>query len=344
MAEFPQIEIRVEAASWRNKPVYFDVIGPWTRPFRQQKFVQPVEERIQQVAGICMFAITLIAGAFFVRANLRAGRVDRRGAFRIGAFAFSATLAALILYGHHQNGMDELAFFIRAFANACFIGTVVWLIYLAVEPPVRRRWPQTMISWSRLLGGRWQDPLVGGHVLAGLAAGGILVIIADVATVANIPFGDSLNIGYLDPLLGIRHALGGIAQSMVGAPAFAMVSFFTLFLFRLVCRRDWLTAVLYVAFFSAFTMVGQEGNRLIILATALLGNTLFTIILLRFGLLANMVMMFTSYVLGQFPLTLDLGSWRGDVTLLVGTILFGAGIYTFRIALAHRKVFSEIDT
>jgi len=122
-----------------------------------------------------------------------------------------------------------------------------------------------------------------------------------------------------------------------------MVSFFTLFLFRLVCRKDWLTAVMYVAFFTAFSVVGQEGNRLILIATALLGNTLFTLVLLRFGLLANMAMMFASYNLGQFPITLDLGSWRGDLTLLVGAILIGLGVYNFRIALAHRKVFSEID-
>ena len=35
-----------------------------------------------------------------------------------------------------------------------------WLYYLALEPYVRRLWPQALISWSRVLAGRVRDPLV----------------------------------------------------------------------------------------------------------------------------------------------------------------------------------------
>ena len=45
----------------------------------------------------------------------------------------------------------------------------------------------------------------------------------------------------------------------------------------------------------------------------------------------------------ETPITLDLGSWRGGLTMLVGVILIGAAIYSYRIALAHRKVFNDID-
>ncbi|HEY3743615.1 MAG TPA: hypothetical protein VGL53_27405, partial [Bryobacteraceae bacterium] len=342
MPEVPGTNIRVEAASWRNRPVYFDVIGPWTRPWRQQRIERTFDEKLQQIIGISVIIVTVIAAAFFVRANLRAGRVDRKGAFRLGAYAFSVTLAALLLFGHHQSGMGEFFFFIRAFSNACFLGVLVWLLYMAVEPPVRRRWPQTMISWSRALAGRFQDPIVASHVLAGLGAGSILVIISVLATYVNLHYGDSPSAGYLGTLLGIRQALGGIAQALVVAPAFAMASFFILFLFRLVLRRDWLTALLYILFLSAFAALG-EGNVWIQVGSSILGNIIFTTVLLRYGLLANVVMMFTSYNGGQFPITLDLGSWRGGITMLVGVILIGCAIYSFRIALAHRKVFNDID-
>ena len=46
-----------------------------------------------------------------------------------------------------------------------------WIYYVALEPYVRRRWPQIMIAWSRLLGGGVRDALVGGHVLIGIAMG-----------------------------------------------------------------------------------------------------------------------------------------------------------------------------
>jgi hypothetical protein len=339
----PDTKIRVEAASWRGKPVYFDVIGPWTRPFRQQKFEQPQQQKIQQALGITMFVMMVTVGIFFVRSNLLAGRVDRKGAFRLGAYAFIATSCALILYGHHQTGVDELFFIIRVFANSCFLGIVIWLIYLAVEPPVRKRWPQTMISWSRILAGRWHDPLVASHILAGLGAGAVLVVISAVATYLNLAYGDPPGAGYLGTLLGVRQELGGVFQCLVVAPSFAMISFFTLFLFRLVCRKDWLTAVVYVLFFSALSWFG-EGNHWIQVGSAILGNVLFTAVLLRYGLLANMTMTLTSYLAAQFPITLDLASWRGDLTLLVWLILIGAGIFTFRLALAHRKVFAGIES
>ena len=35
-AQSPELPLRVEAASWRGKPVFFRVIGPWSRPERMQ--------------------------------------------------------------------------------------------------------------------------------------------------------------------------------------------------------------------------------------------------------------------------------------------------------------------
>jgi hypothetical protein len=34
LAERPDIPMRIEAAAYRGKPVYFELIGPWTRPER----------------------------------------------------------------------------------------------------------------------------------------------------------------------------------------------------------------------------------------------------------------------------------------------------------------------
>ena len=43
----------------------------------------------------------------------------------------------------------------------------LWLFYIALEPDLRQRWPHRIISWSRLLAGRWHDPLVGRDLLIG---------------------------------------------------------------------------------------------------------------------------------------------------------------------------------
>jgi hypothetical protein len=47
----------------------------------------------------------------------------------------------------------------------------VAFLYVALEPFVRRRWPHSLISWTRLLAGGLKDSLVGGHILTGAALG-----------------------------------------------------------------------------------------------------------------------------------------------------------------------------
>ena len=48
---------------------------------------------------------------------------------------------------------------------------LLWLLYLALEPYVRRFWPATLVSWSRLMARQWRDPLVGRDILFGVALG-----------------------------------------------------------------------------------------------------------------------------------------------------------------------------
>ena len=47
----------------------------------------------------------------------------------------------------------------------------MWLIYLALEPFVRRSWPTMLVGWSRVLGGRVRDAVVGRELLIGCAVG-----------------------------------------------------------------------------------------------------------------------------------------------------------------------------
>ena len=45
------------------------------------------------------------------------------------------------------------------------------ILYIALEPYVRRRSPEQLISWARLVAGQPNDPLVGHHVFVGLVLG-----------------------------------------------------------------------------------------------------------------------------------------------------------------------------
>ena len=113
----------------------------------------------------------LVVGAMLARRNLRLGRGDRRGASRLAAFVFVAWAVAVFFGAHHVPNFDELALFLESLAWGLFLSCFVWVLYIALEPYVRRRWPATLVSWSRLLAGGFRDPLVGRDVLAGCLLG-----------------------------------------------------------------------------------------------------------------------------------------------------------------------------
>src|SRR4029078_6176359 len=90
----PNIQIRAEAASYQGRPVFFQVVGPWTRtPRMTQEPVTSTTRVIRVVAGAII--VLLLAGAFtLARHNLRSGRGDRRGATRVSVFVWGVLLSS----------------------------------------------------------------------------------------------------------------------------------------------------------------------------------------------------------------------------------------------------------
>jgi hypothetical protein len=72
---------------------------------------------------------------------------------------------------HHVAALEEVSILTQFVSKALFLGGFLWVLYIALEPFVRRRWPHLLISWTRLLSGQWRDPVVGRDVLIGLGAG-----------------------------------------------------------------------------------------------------------------------------------------------------------------------------
>ena len=57
LAERPDIPMRIEAAAYRGKPVYFELIGPWTRAERMQPYQPTAGER----ASLVIFIVLLLS-------------------------------------------------------------------------------------------------------------------------------------------------------------------------------------------------------------------------------------------------------------------------------------------
>lgn len=128
---------------------------------------------------------------------------------------------------------------------ASFAGLLSWTFYAAVEPYVRRRWPQMLISWSRLLDGRWRDPLVGRDLLIGNVLGLALHLLYPVATVASSWRGKPAGLEISNP----AHWFGlhlVVADALVAPAAGIWVALglvVLLVVLRLVLRSEWAAAI-----------------------------------------------------------------------------------------------------
>jgi serine/threonine-protein kinase len=140
----PQFPLRIEAAAYRGKPVYFQIVAPWTRPTRMQAIQPTTRMRVQYTIDLLAVFIILLVAVLLARHNVRKGRGDRRGAFRLALFIFAVSILAWIFGANHAPTRNEIfRFFVIAVSSALLLAGLFWLVYLALEPYVRRRWPNT---------------------------------------------------------------------------------------------------------------------------------------------------------------------------------------------------------
>ena len=116
-------------------------------------------EKAGQLIAVVLLLILLCGAVFMARWNYKRGRGDRRGAFRLAFFSFCGQLALWLCRVHFTPTGSTLGRFMLAISTALFTSGTIWLLYLAVEPYIRRHWHQSIISWTRLAGGQWRDPL-----------------------------------------------------------------------------------------------------------------------------------------------------------------------------------------
>ena len=112
--------------------------------------------QVLSAVTLVTLSLSLLLGTLVLaRRNVRLGRGDRRGAFRVAAFLLIVSLLGWLLGAHHVADLaGEAGMFAEALAFALLGAAFVWLTYVALEPFARRRWPSLLVSWTRLLSGR----------------------------------------------------------------------------------------------------------------------------------------------------------------------------------------------
>ena len=338
-SEIPAVPIRIEAAGFRGKPVFFQVIGPWTLA-TDLVLGDRRGSTLNQYLTVGVTAVISLASLVLARRNIRLGRGDRRGAMRLGIFVLLASLSSSILKATHNSGIFEMQRIVAWTSWALFLGTLVAVLYLALEPLVRKRWPQTIVSWTRLLAGDFGDPVVARDVLIGLLFGlasGVLFQAREwiAQTTAGIWFTPNLT-----TLIGARHAFGEVLQGVVDSISFAFVVFCFLFLARVLLRKDWVAGVVLVAVYGvvgASRVQFAPWPSLIYVLQATFG----TLVLLRFGVLPLVMGVFISGLFSQLPVTLDLTSWYGTPTIVSFAVVIAMASYAVRYAVASQPFFRE---
>jgi hypothetical protein len=240
--------------------------------------------------------------------------------------------------------MYEVAILLMGSSQALWNAAFFWLGYSALEPYVRRLWPQVLISWTRLVAGRWRDPLVGQNVLLGILAGVAFTVATQLGVMLPAWFGLTPQpfIGSHPLMLDGHLALGGcIASSMIGATTGPLYGLMFLLLFRIVLRRPVLVCCAYIAFFTMVFTLLREAHPVIGWFTVGASVSLTLWVYLRVGFLAAIVMGLTSGVLTRAPLTTDFSAWYAGNGFVVIALFLALAAFGFYTSQAGRPIFQE---
>ena len=169
----PDIALRAEAASYRGKPAFFQIAGPWSRTLRQTQDVPQGRSVVRFGFFLVVFALSIgtcvLARRNYQHGTWRSPRRATRGHLRWIAIMFAAWILGARFW---LEPLTEFGHFIDDFAMVALINAaIIWLVYMALEPYVRSYSADILLSWSRLLSGRVRDPRVGRDILVGVAAG-----------------------------------------------------------------------------------------------------------------------------------------------------------------------------
>jgi serine/threonine-protein kinase len=341
------LPIRVEAAAHRGRITSFQILYPWSDSQPANQAPRTFVERAAEVVGdLVEFALFLVA-LMMARRNIRLKRVDRRGAFWTAAVMFTLAMVQWALEAKQvgDTGIWENRFF-TAVAISMLQAGRLWIYYLALEPTVRRFWPGGLISWTRLVSGDWRDPLVGWHILAGVACGvivhGSLVLLR--LTPIFLGHGPSGPAAYALNFINDGGVFAGaLVRSLPNGLNTALFLVFCFALGRQLLHRDFYASTAVVVLLSAVIMneFVSGGNIRLQLTFMFCLSTLIVIMLRGFGLLASACCFAVNQLLDVTPLTFDFHVWYAYAVLWTFTIFAAFIVYGYTISRAGQPLFGR---
>jgi serine/threonine-protein kinase len=324
----PQRQLRVEAAARNGRPVYFwvgeQIAASDDRPPGDRSNVSDVPAdlgtRVSEIMYTLLRLLAITVGAWMAWRNVRRGVANRTGAMRLALLYGAASLLSWLFLAHHTTSLaDEWAILAATVGAIVLNGLTLWVIYLALEPSVRRHLPEWMISWNRLLDGRWRDPAVGRDILFGAALGVLWAVLIPLQhTLIPEALGQSF-VPYAVWTVALTNGPVGLLFSYVSwPPFFKLLEFFMVVILYVLSGRRLAAAIVFWALIWMIPLSlvqegpvfgGTLGLTAVMISLAAAGAFLSAITLVRGGLLGFVVFGIFGFTLLDLPITLDVRAW-----------------------------------
>ncbi|HUP62824.1 MAG TPA: serine/threonine-protein kinase [Thermoanaerobaculia bacterium] len=332
---------RIEAASYRGQPVWFALIPPWRRPLEKGGRTVQGFMNFTVVSGtlsIALFAAFGIGATLLALRNLRRAQGDRRGAMKIALFFFATTFITYAIRAHYPpDAVAALGSLAECASLATLLAAAVWLGYIAIEPLVRRRWPRWLISWSRLLGGQFRDPMVGRDVLIGIAVS----MLAAVGRQLTVFAPGAAPLPALSTLAELRHLGYFLGFAIIIGVLGGLMGVTVLLTLQLTTRNFRLSLFLYGLASTAILMGDPSGPLWSRAAWASVATVAALAVFVRFGLLAGIFVTIPMLFLRAAPVTLDTNAWYFGRSAFALLLVAACAFYAFKVSLGDKRWLPE---
>ena len=325
----------IVAAAFCGRPTYFEVVPVKREP--------PSDGHFTDYLQIIMFPAILCLAYM----NYRAGRIERRSMVRVVPIIFITAMLLWLLSAQHVAAVAEVEVVSLGIATSLLHAGAIAFWYGAVEPLVRKFWPESLITLTRLVQGRLQDPLVGRDLLVGSTCGATVVLMMNIVTLVPCWMGlehMSALTGNFFPgtLSGLRGSLAEVLAVLLLGSWICGLCLATVTFLRSLFRRDSLA----IAVFAVVIAIGLNLPRFSLPMSHWIPNAvalglaygLFGVLIARVSFLAFAIAWATATILVFFPLTTDVSAYSAPATFVALVVVVAPAGFGLATTLGLRPL------
>jgi eukaryotic-like serine/threonine-protein kinase len=342
------ITLHADAASYRGQPAFFQIAGPWSRTQRQTQEVQQGRTLIRFLLFLIVFGLS-VGTCVLAWNNYKSGRGDHRGASRLATGWLILYFCSWLIGARFWlEPLTEFNHFLSEFAAVELLeAAMIWLVYMALEPYVRKYSADILMSWSRLLSGRIRDPRVGRDVLVGIVAGLTIAVVGSLVALLpgwlgyppTSPRGTNLEL-----IMSTRRAVSWLLRLPTNALANGMIITLLFALVRMVVKRTWIATIVTIVV-GTFVVVAQNPTLLlwIVGAYGLVLSIVYIGVLVRFGMFPLMMAYLTNTIVSN-GLTADVNKLYAPTSVWLMVLVVAMSAFGFYASRAGEPLFGKTAT